>query len=112
VRSSSAISTNSPCCSRGCRKLPIPALDDTAVVAAFTAAHSQAEVFREEAIELVLGKVETMKPETLAELLQTMRGRLATQWRRTQRAAAGKDAAQRRADRCRGAARLRTCSAA
>ncbi len=64
------------------RKLPIPPLEDTAVVGAFTAAHSPAEVFREDAIELVLGKSEEMAPKTLAELLQTMRQRLATQWRK------------------------------
>lgn len=64
------------------RRLEIPSLEDSAVAGAFTAAHSQAEVFRQEAIELVLGKAEAVKPETLAELLQTMRQRLATQWRR------------------------------
>ncbi len=62
------------------RKLPLKPLDDSAIVKAFTMAHSQAEVFREESIELVLGK--DVKPETLAELLQTMRERLATQWRK------------------------------
>src|SRR6185436_18994399 len=64
------------------RKLPIPPLDDSAIVSAFTTAHSQAEVFREESIALVLGEPDSIKPETLAELLQTMRQRLATQWRK------------------------------
>ncbi|HZJ14979.1 MAG TPA: glycosyltransferase family 2 protein, partial [Chthoniobacteraceae bacterium] len=64
------------------RKLPIPPLDDAAIVTAFTTAHSQAEVFREESIALVLGQPDSIKPETLAELLQTMRQRLATQWRK------------------------------
>jgi hypothetical protein len=64
------------------RAMPIQSLEDSAIVSAFTAAHSQAEVFRAESIELVLGKVEEQKPETLAELLQVMRQRLATQWRK------------------------------
>jgi hypothetical protein len=64
------------------RKLPIPPLDNAAIVSAFTIAHSQAEVFREESIERVLGKLDEMKPEILAELLQAMRQRLAGQWRK------------------------------
>jgi hypothetical protein len=64
------------------RALPIEPLEDSNIVAAFTAAHSHAEVFRAESIELVLGKIEDQKPETLAELLQAMRQRLATQWRK------------------------------
>jgi len=63
------------------RKLPIGALDDKAVVGAFSTGHSQAEVFRVEDIESVFGPMAEMKPETLAELLQTMRQRLAGQWR-------------------------------
>jgi hypothetical protein len=62
-------------------KLPIGPLDDKAVVGAFSTAHSQAEVFRVEDIETVFGPMAEMKPETLAELLQTMRQRLAGQWR-------------------------------
>jgi hypothetical protein len=64
------------------RKLPIGALDDSAIVGAFTAAHSPAEVYRGEAIELVLGKLDQIKPQTLSEVLQAMRVRLATQWRK------------------------------
>lgn len=64
------------------RALPLQPLEDSAIVSAFTTAHSQAEVFRAESIELVFGKLEQQKPETLAELLQTMRQRLATQWRK------------------------------
>jgi hypothetical protein len=64
------------------RAMPIEALEDSAIVSAFTAAHSHAEVFRTESIELVFGKVGEQKPETLAELLQVMRQRLATQWRK------------------------------
>lgn len=63
------------------RALPGVELDDSAVVGAFTAAHSQAEVFRGEDLERVFGPVERMKLETLAELLQTMRQRLASEWR-------------------------------
>jgi len=63
------------------RHLPIGPLDDQAVVGAFSAAHSQAEVFRVEDIESVFGPVVDLKPETLSELLQTMRQRLAGQWR-------------------------------
>lgn len=63
------------------RKLALKELEEDAVVGAFTAAHSQAEVFRREDIEGVFGQVASMKVETLAGLLQTMRARLATSWR-------------------------------
>jgi hypothetical protein len=63
------------------RKLPGGSLDDRAIVSAFTASHSPAEVFRLEDIEMVLGKPDGMKGATLGELLQTMRERLARQWR-------------------------------
>ena len=67
---------------RRLRALPMPALDDSAIVAAFNAAHSPAEVYREELIEAVLGKVADIRAETLSELLQAMRERLAGQWRK------------------------------
>ena len=63
------------------RKLPIGNLDEKTIVAAFTASHSAAEVFRVEDIEMVFGPVSGIKTELLAELLQTMRQRLAGQWR-------------------------------
>ncbi|MDQ3623043.1 MAG: hypothetical protein M3463_11210 [Verrucomicrobiota bacterium] len=63
------------------RSLPLPPLQDSAVVRAFTAAHSQAEVFRVEDIETVFGGMAAVRPELLAELAQTMRERLARQWR-------------------------------
>ena len=63
------------------RTLPSKPVEDSVVVAAFSAAHSDAEVFRREDIERVFGSVAAMSPKTLAELVQTMRGRLATQWR-------------------------------
>jgi hypothetical protein len=56
-------------------------LDERAVVSAFAASHSQAEVFRVADIEQVLGKPDALKVDTLAELLQAMRERLAKQWR-------------------------------
>jgi len=62
------------------RKLSLQ-LDDTAVIAAFSAAHSPAEVFREEDIERVFGPAGRLKASTLSGLLQTMRERLAGQWR-------------------------------
>jgi len=63
------------------RKLPMPALDEKVVVAAFASSHSPAEVFRMEDVEKVFGAFDGMKVETLAEILQTMRARLAGQWR-------------------------------
>lgn len=56
-------------------------LDEKAVVSAFAASHSQAEVFRVADIEQVLGKPDALGVATLAELLQAMRERLARQWR-------------------------------
>ena len=56
-------------------------LDEKAVVSAFAASHSQAEVFRVSDIEKVLGPPDTLRVDTLAELLQAMRERLARQWR-------------------------------
>lgn len=56
-------------------------LDDDVLVAAFAAAHSPAEVFKVEDIETVFGPREKIKADTLAGLAQTMRERLAQQWR-------------------------------
>ncbi|HYO09438.1 MAG TPA: hypothetical protein VER17_10740 [Tepidisphaeraceae bacterium] len=64
--------------------LPIEPVSDGALVAAFSNAHSAAEVFRIEDLQSVFGPPEKMKRETLAELLQTMRQRLATSWRSPQ----------------------------
>lgn len=60
---------------------PLGKLDDKAVVNAFAASHSQAEVFRVADIEKVLGSPDSLSVPTLAELLQAMRERLAKQWR-------------------------------
>jgi len=70
------------------RKLPIRPLDDAAVVKAFTACHSSAEVYRLEAIAKVFGPMEKLQPRTLAGLAEQMRTNLAGLWRddRTQTA--------------------------
>ena len=61
--------------------LKLPALNDEAIVGAFSAAHSPAEVFRTDDIEVVFGPLEGVKLVSLAGLAQTMRERLASQWR-------------------------------
>lgn len=66
---------------RQLQALNLRQLDDDALVAAFAAAHSPAEVFRIEDIEAVFGARSQIKPELLAGLAQTMRERLAQQWR-------------------------------
>src|SRR5262249_24249506 len=63
------------------RKLPIGDLDEKLLARAFTTSHSQAEVYKTEAIEKVFGSLAGLKPETLAELIQQMRGNLASLWR-------------------------------
>src|SRR5205807_1089726 len=47
----------------------------------FTACHSTAEVYRLDAIEKVFGSFDILKPLTLAELIQQMRGNLIGVWR-------------------------------
>ena len=66
---------------RRLQSLGLPRLDDSAAVAAFAGAHSSAEVFRTEDIEAVFGSRNQLKPDLLAGLAQTMRERLAQQWR-------------------------------
>jgi len=63
------------------RRLPIRELDEKLISKAFIACHSSAEVYRLGAIESVLGKVEILKPETLAEMAQQMRTNLSGLWR-------------------------------
>lgn len=63
--------------------LRLARLSDDAVVGAFSGAHSPAEVFRTADIGAVFGPLEKMKLETLAGLTQTMRERLAGQWRQS-----------------------------
>ncbi|MGD9645653.1 MAG: hypothetical protein AB7U73_08070 [Pirellulales bacterium] len=62
------------------RALPIGELDESLLTRAFTTAHSKAEVYRLEAIESVFGQLDHLKPRALAEMIQQMRGNLATVW--------------------------------
>jgi hypothetical protein len=64
------------------RKLPIGELDEKLLTGAFTACHSSAEVYRLDAINRVFGSFDALKPVTLAELIQQMRGNLIGVWRR------------------------------
>ena len=64
------------------RKLPIGELDEKLLTGAFTACHSSAEVYRLDAINTVFGSFDALKPTTLAELIQQMRGNLIGVWRR------------------------------
>ena len=63
------------------RKLPIGEIDEKLLTKAFTACHSTAEVYRLDAIEKVFGSFDALKPTTLAELIQQMRGNLLGVWR-------------------------------
>lgn len=65
------------------KQLPAAAreLDDEAVVRAFTACHSSAEVYKTEAIESVFGPIGGLKPKTLAGLADQMRTNLAGLWK-------------------------------
>ena len=63
------------------RALPIKGVDEKLLARAFTTCHSVAEVYRLEDIESVFGSADTLEPETLAGMIQTMRSNLATVWR-------------------------------
>ncbi|HEX4609860.1 MAG TPA: hypothetical protein VH092_16810 [Urbifossiella sp.] len=65
------------------KKLPggAGALDDEALVKAFTACHSSAEVYRTEAIEAVFGQAGGLRPKTMAALADQMRTNLAGLWK-------------------------------
>ncbi len=63
------------------RALPIEELDEKLLANAFTTSHSSAEVYRLESLEDVFGSIDNLKPRTLAELIQKMRGNLAGVWR-------------------------------
>jgi len=56
-------------------------LDSKLLVRAFVQSHSTAEIYRVETMEEVFGDLETLDPETLASMAQTMRANLATIWR-------------------------------
>jgi hypothetical protein len=63
------------------RRLPLDRLDEELLVNAFTKCHSNAEVYRLEAIEKIFGPLAKMKPRTLAALIQKTRENLAGLWR-------------------------------
>ena len=63
------------------RALPIGDLDETLLVEAFTTCHSSAEVYQLESLEQVFGSIDSLKPETLAQMVQQMRRNLAGIWR-------------------------------
>lgn len=63
------------------QKLDLGELDEELLTSAFTNCHSQAEVYRLEAIEKVFGQLESLKPKTLAALIQKMRINLVGVWR-------------------------------
>lgn len=63
------------------RKLPVGDVDQELIAKAFTSSHSNAEVYRLEMIESVLGPMKTIKPRTLAGLVEQMRQNLAGIWR-------------------------------
>ncbi len=63
------------------RALPIGEIDEKLLTQAFTTCHSTAEVYRLDAIEKVFGSFDALRPKTLAELCQQMRGNLMGVWR-------------------------------
>jgi hypothetical protein len=63
------------------RRLPVGELNEDLLVKAFTSSHSSAEVYRLEMIEKVFGPLGSLKPKTLAGLIQQMRENLAGVWR-------------------------------
>lgn len=56
-------------------------LDSDLLVRAFQQCHSAAEVYRVDAMEEVFGELETLEPDTLAAMSQTMRANLGQLWR-------------------------------
>ncbi|MCA9061856.1 MAG: hypothetical protein KDA96_02325 [Planctomycetaceae bacterium] len=66
------------------RALPIEDIDEQWISSAFVRVHSAAEVYRLEDMEAVFGSVGTLKPATLAALLETMRNNLNSVWRAPQ----------------------------
>ncbi len=63
------------------RQLHLDELDEDSLVRAFTTCHSTAEVYRLEDIEDVFGSIDSLKPATVAGLVQKMRTNLSTAWR-------------------------------
>ncbi len=62
--------------------LPIEGPDMALLARAFTTCHSQAEVYRLDAIQEVFGSVDRLEPEAIAELVQRMRTNLVSVWRK------------------------------
>lgn len=56
-------------------------IDKEQLAQAFKTAHSSAEVYRLETVEQIFGPMETLDPEMLAGLVQTMRANLLEVWR-------------------------------
>ena len=63
------------------KALDLGELDEDLLANAFTSTHSQAEVYRLESIENVFGSIDSLQPDTLAELVQRMRANLSSVWR-------------------------------
>ncbi|MEZ6096985.1 MAG: hypothetical protein R3C03_22640 [Pirellulaceae bacterium] len=64
------------------RAMNLPDVDESRIAQAFTTCHSSAEVFQMDSIQSVLGDINSLKPETIADLCQAMRNNLAGQWRK------------------------------
>ena len=55
---------------------------ENVLVGVFDACHSPAEVYREDDLRGVFGMLESLRPETLLQLVSTLRMKLADQWRK------------------------------
>jgi hypothetical protein len=66
------------------RLLNVGPIPPKSIVDAFAISHSDAEVFRPEDIETVLGPIDKLAPEARLKLAEVMRQRLGTLWRRPQ----------------------------
>ncbi|MGD9126470.1 MAG: hypothetical protein PVH19_03745, partial [Planctomycetia bacterium] len=62
--------------------LPLEKLDERLLATAFTTCHSDAEIYRVEALEKIFGPIEKISPKTIAELMKQMRTALVGQWRK------------------------------
>ncbi len=54
--------------------------DEVALAIAFIRCHSKAEIWRMDAFEEIFGKTETLSPETITKVVQTMRANLVRVW--------------------------------
>lgn len=59
----------------------LPKLDSAAIIAAFDACHSQAEVYFRKDIEAVFGSFESLDKMTMLQLVNNMRNNLGQRWR-------------------------------